>query len=612
MIVRSLPITQKNRAHNKLLAQGQANVEELFAIEYGEWPPKGLDVDGTARDVEYSYDRLRVKVHPTQNIFRKDFYSYVPEEIRKYSPWFKQASIPDKIRGSRDLFNYLMDQAAEKIAQPFRKFHSVAGTAQPATVSLQPFHSVRGSLKTSGHEGVHVCQFQRSQSMFDPEELISTGRDRGVGKTMERIMARTETPDQTAARHKSYNDFDGVESSFAPDYLSKEIEMQCRMHTMMAQGYSRWGKLPVTKVELFAALKAQGVEMPPTIEKELASTEEGRKAMQEFRPPSFLERTARELWANFRKKDPMDPDVRGFNGGFNSFTESQREEVGREVFPKLYATLIEFYGDKQGRERFGLGKSRTAERQMFGAVINENRPDVDYQNLAPQVAPENAGGLAAWAVATHNSTALVSLLDAHPRACKEWSDPHGPPGRCLANGAAMSADPRTYSILAERGMAEPNMRVTFPNESQGSILHLVLQQTIQLRAEASHPLSHPGFVEFCGERTRKLAEFSSFLVQQGANAAERVTIPGENGKPDQRLSLYELARRADIQLPPAPVNAPRRKEPDVVPPEDQNLSLIVRPQMGITRHDPGLSAKKTTPKKINAAIAVRPPPRVRS
>jgi hypothetical protein len=146
------------------------------------------------------------------------------------------------------------------------------------------------------------------------------------------------------------------------EYFARNVEIQARMHEMMAYGYCQWQTLPTTKTELWAALINMGLETPASILHEVKSTEAGRKALEDFKLlpgiKSQIAGTAGHL--NFVHDYAREPDI--------------QEALWTAKYPLLYGELLEFYGDKFGRERMGMGTNPRPAIEVLYALQAHTAP----------------------------------------------------------------------------------------------------------------------------------------------------------------------------------------------------------------------------------------------
>jgi len=127
-----------------------------------------------------------------------------------------------------------------------------------------------------------------------------------------------------------------------PD-IKKGVEVQARLHEIMIDGYKRWGRMPQNRDELWAAMKNAGVKPPPEIAQHLSSLPENSGARH------FL---------SCKKGGIIDKaigTISEIQAVVNSFSKAGKDTFWRQTLPELYSDLIEMYGDRPGRERFGLG-----------------------------------------------------------------------------------------------------------------------------------------------------------------------------------------------------------------------------------------------------------------
>jgi hypothetical protein len=122
-------------------------------------------------------------------------------------------------------------------------------------------------------------------------------------------------------------------------YRRKGPEIQARLHELLSDGYPEWGKLPVTRHELWAALANRGMSPPPEICKELATSPEGRAAVATF--------------GSYRKYRSITNKA---SAELNSVAHSigtlkGQENFWRQLLPKVCRNLITLYGDESGQKR---------------------------------------------------------------------------------------------------------------------------------------------------------------------------------------------------------------------------------------------------------------------
>jgi len=299
----------RERMTNQLLMRGHASVKELLTASFGEWPPKGLDINPAI-------------LHDQQ----VELKTFVEPGTRADATISGERSI----RINREICG--------------NKIHS-----------------------TMGHETTHILQgdhYWRARQIFGAkmaQDILRVHNDAASNMIMKKIMASEEQSQKSIFR-KVFNAAAFWRAGGIAVYFTEGIEVQARIHQMMIDGYSRWEKMPQNRDELWAALANAGLKPPPAVRKYLDALPENSSVRR------FLPGKKGSTWAA--------SDIRAVSG---SFSESGRCIFWTETLPALYADLIEMYGDKPGRERFGLGVNSKAGLQQKPA-----------KEPAPCVAPSSA------------------------------------------------------------------------------------------------------------------------------------------------------------------------------------------------------------------------------
>lgn len=270
---------------NELLKRGSATMRELLTLSYGEWPPKGLDIN-----LDFPHDQKVTLV--------------------------ADPDCPDLGNtNSHDRNIVINDRLCRTVPE--------------------------GITSTLGHETLHVLQgdnfwADRVKEIYGIGEVpkLLPGRylhDRASNIAMKEVAhldnwIKKLTPSFNAAADPEQM-----------TYLKRGTEMQARLHQTMMAGYQCWGKLPGNMDELWAGLREYGMTPPPEVEKHLQSLpadSPARDFMKSKRHPF-------ETW----QLEQVNQDL----------TETARNILWRKTLPMLYSDMIEMFGDRQGRERFGLG-----------------------------------------------------------------------------------------------------------------------------------------------------------------------------------------------------------------------------------------------------------------
>jgi hypothetical protein len=164
-------------------------------------------------------------------------------------------------------------------------------------------------------------------------------------------------------------------ASTVGDYYARNVEMQARMHEALAYGYVQWQRLPTDRLELSAALVNLGFDAPKSVIAGLNATDDGRRALEGFKVMPSI-------------RAEVSGTVSTFNRVHDYIGEVDVQEAMWEAkYPLLYGELIEFYGDKMGRERLGLGENpRPAIEALYALKAYDGvLCDVGAQELAERV-----------------------------------------------------------------------------------------------------------------------------------------------------------------------------------------------------------------------------------
>ncbi len=347
-----LPAEQQETILNAVLMRGGATHQELLQMQFGEWPPRGLQTNKTA-----TYEMIPIRDLLTDYPEYRDTKTTGlagPDKDGKQTVWFKEG---------------------------YRNFYS------------------------TGHEAAHIAQRRTCTLPQCCQGLMTSYLENSVGPTMDKIMEQAETPEQTADRRKLQ--FTSADGGGMRNYYSQETEIQAWMDNVLSHAYHTWGQLPTTTMELWAGLHNANILTPPPIHQEIHSTAEGQEALKLF--PTVAPITGYKAY-------------RDINSGFSFLPEEQQVAVWREVFPRVYAGLIESYGDELGRERMGLGKS-VAEERAIALAIDHNDPTFDFAEAAKKIAPENADQLIEHAQQKGHTAALDALNQQFPKAKESGEAP---------------------------------------------------------------------------------------------------------------------------------------------------------------------------------------------
>ncbi len=253
----------------------------------------------------------------------------------------------------------------------------------PSFALRAPLRKLRGEKPITmadiiPHEFVHTRQHYSNHSGW-----IRNNDENDIDHVGINDLSKPRRIWRTAAR-AYYNIATGMKTKAGTisNYYAKNIEIQARLHEILAHGYSQWERLPTSKTELSAALINLGLDAPASILDELNSTEKGLKALKDFSVlPSI--------------KDSISGTVQTFNRIHKYTGETDvQEAIWDNKYPLLYGELIEFYGDKLGRERMEMGTNpRPVIEVMYalkkhdGTMTKEHAKDLAEQVPASLATP---------------------------------------------------------------------------------------------------------------------------------------------------------------------------------------------------------------------------------
>lgn len=197
------------------------------------------------------------------------------------------------------------------------------------------------------HEAAHVLQ---NESVYWKSDSVIVGLIAWpFVQTYHRIFKKTQA-EKIAGKflHEECAylraEFNGKRSSTIEtvEYLAHSKELQARLHEVMAEGYQDWSCLPKTKYELLGSFVSAGVLEPSDIPIEIEDPIFLQKIQMPIRAASEISYLLKEVF----------------------FTKSVRGRFVNEILPALYVNLLELYGDKNARQRFGLDENYKPIKQV--------------------------------------------------------------------------------------------------------------------------------------------------------------------------------------------------------------------------------------------------------
>ncbi|HRQ60792.1 MAG TPA: ankyrin repeat domain-containing protein [Alphaproteobacteria bacterium] len=309
-----------------LYKAGGGHAHDCMEADFGPGGPKNLDIQ--------PYLNQRVDI--------KSFFN---------DPWFQDLSL---LKKAREL-GFIGGRGGEKI-------------------TVNPLSPVRLSSSTLSHEYVHTRQRDITETGWDG--LVEYNAIHYVGQFQKTLLARGWSEIKRGVVDiATYSPGVGSVSS----YYAKNNEIQARMHEILATGFQQWGKLPVTKIEFWAAMANFGMKLPPSVMAAL-DTEEGQKALRDFKTMKPLQSCRASQVSVFQ-------DIERWVGDADV-----KEALWHTHYPLIYGELLEFYGDIPGRARLGLGHNPRPAIEVMAELkaASDDISEETAQELAAKIPPDLA------------------------------------------------------------------------------------------------------------------------------------------------------------------------------------------------------------------------------
>jgi hypothetical protein len=326
-------IASRQERFGKIYAQGGATSQEFIEADFGTPHPQGLEIEPWP-------DRY---IH-IQSIFK--------------SPVFENANPAEKIKNLR--WGGWVQRSDDNKIYLNPLFYSTTGQRVFHTLAEIRGRRPRTHADILPHEFVHSQQVRQDHTGWIGSINKTCHHLRNAGLNGLSPLRRT-----WRQAHRAFLDVDTVirkRTNSVQEYYARPEEMQARLHEILANGYMAWGRLPTNKIEFWAALKETGIKPPEAIARQLTNTQEGQTACSMFKVPNTLKPDiASEVWTFNRILD--------YAG-----EEKLKENIWDILLPSLYGELIEFYGDKPGRARMGLGENPRPMIEALHKLVNAPAP----------------------------------------------------------------------------------------------------------------------------------------------------------------------------------------------------------------------------------------------
>lgn len=334
----------------------------LLEIDFGTFPPKGLNIPAAANDNNKNFLAIK-STHENDGIdIGEKIFSLLATSGYVNDPVFDPKSGLARPSPRVMYINPLISSPASAamsgfIAYSLTNMSFLLAAINPALAAV-PFalfamtslSSLRGALVTSivekaynsqldtvAHEHVHILQ----------KDDMESGKS-GFNLCANKFKSELEESLQKRAplRHKLDVILSG---NTVPNFL-QDAETQARIHGVIAHECRKHGRMPTTRHELWAALIDAGLKAPEKVYKELENSPD--RSHGDFYKPSLrttfnraargaLDKTTAELNTIYRAH--LLPDL--------------KEKFWQETLPYLYGHLLELYGHETGRKDMGFAAS---------------------------------------------------------------------------------------------------------------------------------------------------------------------------------------------------------------------------------------------------------------
>ena len=186
----------------------------------------------------------------------------------------------------------------------------------------------------AGHEHIHFLQKEDRDSKRSGFNALG-------GEFRKKAIAAVR------AHHPVLQKADACASLGFVRYFLGDHEIQARLHTVLAHGVRRWGRLPRNRDELWQALDSSGFTPPDEIRRDMRESFNAASAFnRDASAGAKLARLGHRIFS---------PDIAELRIAQNALLDpGLKAEFWRETLPYLYGHLLELYGCKTGRAEMGF------------------------------------------------------------------------------------------------------------------------------------------------------------------------------------------------------------------------------------------------------------------
>lgn len=206
-----------------------------------------------------------------------------------------------------------------------------------------------------GHEAVHLLQLEKTYWKSSNPIIAAIINCHPYIRIYQRF--KSTQPEKIAQKFLN-KEYSYLRRSVRGDiaelkYQNQAVEIQARLHEIMADGYQRWGKLPQNPQELMDALIATGI---------INDSPDSQSSSSIFKEKTSTASSAARDVARLIKNI--------------YFSRENKSEFTKIILPSLYVNLLELYGDKNARQRFDLDKNYRPIKQETKQTIPVATPSL--------------------------------------------------------------------------------------------------------------------------------------------------------------------------------------------------------------------------------------------
>ena len=325
------------RMARQIMHRGRASAEEILKASFGgEWPPKGLNVV-LDNSQPIAVRNIFETAANEKKLSREEF-------LRDPNTPMGNATVGgDRVIGLND---YSLINKHEKFG----------------------YTSVNNTL---GHELTHILwtDYYRRGDVYGRSMKDIKDPDFSPIKSYYKDVD-TDTSSKPIGFFDEYvQQIDGDKAKSGFKYLTIDTEVQARLHEIVVANYREHGQVPLNKEQLLVSLLDAGLDVPDELISDLKNSDTYSDTSKVF---------------SGMVKPDFQP-VKEINYIVSSLPDKEKLKFYNNIMPEMYSDLIEKYGDKEGRARFGLGENIHYKARVNSLVENYNRLFIEHHDAVKRI-----------------------------------------------------------------------------------------------------------------------------------------------------------------------------------------------------------------------------------